>query len=177
MSLFKKSGGNKGAGAVRSYTLSDYGGDGIEFTGKYLGRIPVAEPKGQQFYAVAMQSAKARKGDKKVSFTEQHHKCVLRVSINGIRCCEQKTGSTISQHAVHCITSCCVDEKDADHLGVFIKGEGGQSGKAGEFACLCIKSGQSTQLLHALETLLQLAYSHGGQQTSSNSVANVATAP
>jgi len=48
--------------------------------------------------------------------------------------------STITQNAIHRITSWYVDEKSPDVIAIFTKGEGGSSGKADEYACLVLKT-------------------------------------
>lgn len=48
--------------------------------------------------------------------------------------------STITQNAIHRITSWYSDEKNPDIIAIFTKGEGGSSGKANEYACLVLKT-------------------------------------
>lgn len=80
----------------------------------------------------------------------------MHVSLKGFSTTDEKTGSTISQNPIHRITAWYPDELDPDIFAVIVKGEGGYTGKEGEFHCIVIKCQQTFAVLGALKELMSL---------------------
>lgn len=76
------------------------------------------------------------------------------MSVKGFATTDEKTGTTISQNPIHRITAWYPDELDAEVFAVIVKGEGGYTGKEGEFHCIVVKCQQAFSVLSALKKLM-----------------------
>lgn len=144
--------------APKKHPASDFDGVGLQFPGKFLGRVPVAERKGNTATQQAIRLGKANVKSGLYNPMKKKVKCFIKISTEGLSTVDLKTNRQITRNQVHRITAWYPDDTATDMFGVVVKGEGGITGVAGEYSCIVLKSPKAKGAINALKQLHEIVF-------------------
>lgn len=138
--------------------MEEFDGIGIQFPGKFVGRVPVEDRSGSASSQQAMRLAKSNVKSGLYNSAKKKVKVLIRISTEGLSTMDLKSRATLTKNPVHRITAWYPDESSADTFGVVTKGEGGLSGEVGEYSCIVLKSPKAKATVNALKQLLDIVF-------------------
>uniref|UniRef100_A0A5S6QTB1 PID domain-containing protein n=1 Tax=Trichuris muris TaxID=70415 RepID=A0A5S6QTB1_TRIMR len=116
----------------------------IEFVVKFLGEVPVEQPKGIEMTKEAVQKLRFNLQLKR-SHGYKLQKVLLQISINGVNILDCKTKRPLYQHPLHRI-SFCADDKQDKRVFAYIAKRGPESPDHDCFVFLCNKLAEEITL-------------------------------
>ncbi|KFD56111.1 hypothetical protein M514_02889 [Trichuris suis] len=116
----------------------------IEFIVKFLGEVPVEQPKGIEVTKEAVQKLRFNLQLKR-SHGYKLQKVLLQISINGVNILDCKTKRPLYQHPLHRI-SFCADDKQDKRVFAYIAKRGPESPDHDCFVFLCNKLAEEITL-------------------------------
>lgn len=144
--------------APKKHAAGDFDGVGLQFPGKFLGRVPVSERKGNTATQQAIRLGKANVKSGLYNPMKKKVKCFIKISTEGLSTVDLKTNRQITRNPVHRITAWYPDDTATDTFGVVVKGEGGISGESGEYGCIVLKSPKAKGAINALMQLHEIVF-------------------
>eukprot|EP00040_Diaphanoeca_grandis_P001226 m.17804 g.17804 ORF g.17804 m.17804 type:complete len:396 (-) comp11691_c0_seq1:301-1488(-) len=158
----KKEGGDK------CYVLEDFGRQGLQWPGKYFGRVPMPERNGHAATQSAIKLARENVKSGTYNSRAKKVKVFIKISVDGIVAVDLKNGTELARNAVHRITAWYPDDTAKDTFGVVVKGEGGLAGELDQYSCIVMKSPKARATLNALKQLLEIVFEPTFEETSSD---------